>query len=63
VYRNAVEVSGATILGNGAVALILDLERLTHGAVRSLSKGPRGHPAASSERREKNMAVAAFGTG
>ena len=34
-YRHVQVVSGATILGNGTVALILDPERLVQDAVRS----------------------------
>ncbi len=32
VYRNVEEVSGATILGDGTVALILDISKLVHAA-------------------------------
>lgn len=32
VYRNVEGISGATILGDGSVALILDVNRLSHGA-------------------------------
>ncbi|HTS48006.1 MAG TPA: chemotaxis protein CheA [Bryobacteraceae bacterium] len=35
VYRNTSVVSGATILGNGTVALILDPNRLVQSAIRS----------------------------
>ena len=44
-YRHVQLVSGATILGNGAVALILDPERLVQDAVRTIAHGPRGRPA------------------
>jgi len=45
-YRHVQVVSGATILGNGTVALILDPERLAADAVRLGRQGlPRGHPA------------------
>ncbi|HTB96813.1 MAG TPA: chemotaxis protein CheA [Terracidiphilus sp.] len=44
VYRHVQVVSGATILGNGTVALILDPERLIQEAVRSLVDRSRGHP-------------------
>jgi two-component system chemotaxis sensor kinase CheA len=40
-YRHVQVVSGATILGNGTVALILDPERLAQDAVRSASLGVR----------------------
>ncbi len=36
-YRQVQVVSGATILGNGTVALILDPERLVQDAVRQRS--------------------------
>jgi two-component system chemotaxis sensor kinase CheA len=45
-YRHVQVVSGATILGNGTVALILDPERLVHEAVRAIVHGPRGRPVA-----------------
>ena len=44
-YRHVQAVSGATILGNGTVALILDPQRLAQDALRSVTHGPRGHPA------------------
>ena len=34
-YRNVQSVSGATILGDGTVALILDLHRLAQDVIRS----------------------------
>jgi two-component system chemotaxis sensor kinase CheA len=40
-YRHVQLVSGATILGNGTVALILDPERLAQDAVRAGSLGAR----------------------
>jgi two-component system chemotaxis sensor kinase CheA len=40
-YRHVQVVSGATILGNGMVALILDPERLVEEAVRTLARGSR----------------------
>ena len=36
-YRHVQVVSGATILGNGTVALILDPERLVQDAMRTMS--------------------------
>jgi two-component system chemotaxis sensor kinase CheA len=45
-YRHVQVVSGATILGNGTVALILDPERLVQDAVRAIAHAPRGHPGA-----------------
>jgi len=46
VYRHVQAVSGATILGNGTVALILDPERLVQEAlsVRSSSQSARASP-------------------
>jgi two-component system chemotaxis sensor kinase CheA len=44
VYRYVQVVSGATILGNGMVALILDPERLAADAVRSVLRGTRTLP-------------------
>jgi len=46
-YRHVQVVSGATILGDGTVALILDPERLAQDAVRAVSHGPRGRVSAS----------------
>jgi len=40
-YRHVQVVSGATILGNGTVALIVDPERLVADAVRALTIGAR----------------------
>jgi two-component system chemotaxis sensor kinase CheA len=61
-YRHVQVVSGATILGNGTVALILDPERLAQDAVRTITHGPRGRPtpaiayAARQDLREGNAA-------
>jgi two-component system chemotaxis sensor kinase CheA len=58
-YRHVQVVSGATILGNGTVALILDPERLVMDAVRAIEhkqNGVRGRPpvpAAGSGRKRK----------
>jgi two-component system chemotaxis sensor kinase CheA len=41
VYRNVQVVSGATILGNGAVALILDPHRLVQNALQAASQNKR----------------------
>src|ERR1019366_3386799 len=41
LYRHIQVISGATILGDGSVALILDTNRLVHDAIRTMSKGPR----------------------
>jgi len=50
VYRHVQAVSGATILGDGRVALILDPERLVQDAIQAAGHGPRGHPGAASSR-------------
>jgi two-component system chemotaxis sensor kinase CheA len=49
-YRHVQVVSGATILGNGTVALILDPERLAKEAMRSAIHGPRGRPPRAGDR-------------
>jgi two-component system, chemotaxis family, sensor kinase CheA len=43
-YRHVQVVSGATILGDGTVALILDPERLAQDAVRAITQATRGRP-------------------
>jgi two-component system chemotaxis sensor kinase CheA len=43
-YRHVQFVSGATILGNGSVALILDPHRLVQETIRATMRSPRGHP-------------------
>jgi two-component system chemotaxis sensor kinase CheA len=47
-YRHVQVVSGATILGNGTVALILDPHRLVLDAIRSLSTEARGRAGSTS---------------
>jgi two-component system chemotaxis sensor kinase CheA len=42
LYRNVQIVSGASILGNGSVALILDPHRLVQDALRLEAQGRRG---------------------
>jgi len=51
LFRSVTELSGATILGDGSVALILDLHRLAHNVIRNGSlhpgsplRGPRQQP-------------------
>lgn len=44
LYRHVQEVSGATILGNGTVALILDPQRLVQEALRTRTHGTRARP-------------------
>jgi two-component system chemotaxis sensor kinase CheA len=41
LYRNVQVVAGATILGNGTVALILDPHRLVQNVVQSVSQKKR----------------------
>jgi two-component system chemotaxis sensor kinase CheA len=53
-YRHVNVVSGATILGNGTVALILDPERLAQDAVRVTLHRSRGRPAAAPLARQKS---------
>ncbi len=43
-YREVQIVSGATILGNGTVALILDPHRLVQESIRARTHGPRARP-------------------
>lgn len=43
-YRDVQIVSGATILGNGTVALILDPHRLVQESIRARTRGPRARP-------------------
>ena len=44
LFRHVQTISGATILGDGKVALILDPERLVQEVVRGATCGPRGQP-------------------
>ena len=44
LYRHVQTVSGATILGNGTVALILDPHRLVQECIRAVGLRVRGHP-------------------
>jgi two-component system chemotaxis sensor kinase CheA len=48
-YRHVQMVSGATILGDGRVALILDPERLVQDAIKGSSSPARGHPPSGHE--------------
>ena len=57
-YRNVQVVSGATILGNGTVALILDPHRLVQNVVQSMSREPadsQPQPNNSFERKTRSM--------
>jgi two-component system chemotaxis sensor kinase CheA len=54
-YRHVQVVSGATILGDGRVALILDPERLVQDAIAGGRYSARGHPAnAAMDGRSRN---------
>jgi two-component system chemotaxis sensor kinase CheA len=55
-YRHVQVVSGATILGNGTVALILDPERLAQDAVRAIEHSARGRPVAAAVKAESREA-------
>jgi two-component system chemotaxis sensor kinase CheA len=46
-YRHVKVVSGATILGDGTVALVLDPERVAQDAVRAITHGTRAGPSAA----------------
>ena len=61
VYRNVQVVSGATILGNGTVALILDPHRLVQNVVQSLSqkKHSDGRPIGTDRRDPRQAAQCA----
>jgi two-component system chemotaxis sensor kinase CheA len=52
LYRHVQFVSGATILGNGTVALILDPDRLVQEVIRGSIRSPRGrsNPTAATSR-------------
>ena len=59
-YRSVQDVSGATILGNGAVALILDPHRLVQNAIQNGSEqglGRRTLPRAEAEAMENEMVL------
>ena len=53
-YRHIHVASGATILGNGTVALILDPNRLVQDAIRTMSLGSRVEVHASARQRKGN---------
>ncbi len=60
LYRNVQVVSGATILGNGTVALILDPHRLVQNVVQSVSRNNLARPSpahAASQSRRNSVAV------
>jgi two-component system chemotaxis sensor kinase CheA len=55
LYRDVPTVSGATILGNGTVALILDPHRLVQNAVQAGSREGRSHGRRARERGLRNQ--------
>lgn len=57
-YRHVQVISGATILGNGTVALILDPQRLVQDATKAAAHGPRGTPAPAGNNRSINGTLA-----
>jgi two-component system, chemotaxis family, sensor kinase CheA len=56
-YKDVQLVSGATILGNGIVALILDPQRLVRDALRTMSLGPRSEARSASRALAQGAAV------
>ena len=56
LYRHVQVVSGATILGNGTVALILDPQRLVQEAVRAKMQRDRGRAPGLAHERENGHA-------
>jgi two-component system chemotaxis sensor kinase CheA len=56
LYRHVQVVSGATILGNGTVALILDPQRLVQEAVRAKMQRERGRATSPARERETGHA-------
>jgi two-component system, chemotaxis family, sensor kinase CheA len=61
-YRHIHVASGATILGNGTVALILDPNRLVQDAVKTMSLGPLGetHASRGSRRSDARQTMASY---
>jgi two-component system chemotaxis sensor kinase CheA len=58
IYRDVQVISGATILGDGTVALILDLHRMAQSAIRDSSLDRRTRAPCTQEAAHKEMAVA-----
>ena len=58
VYRDVQVISGATILGDGSVALILDLHRLAQSAIRNPVEARTRAPCATAGARKETTAVA-----
>ncbi|MGO8983445.1 MAG: chemotaxis protein CheA [Terriglobales bacterium] len=61
-YRHVDLVSGATILGNGTVALILDPQRMVRDAIQTLSAGGRSSGSRSGEKRSAPTRSSSAGT-
>lgn len=62
LYRHVQAVSGATILGNGTLALILDPQRLVQEAMRAQGirgRPPSDRPAAAQTMRRRSAAIGA----
>ena len=59
LYRHVQVVSGATILGNGTVALILDPQRLVQEAVRAKMQRERGRAPGPGRERESGRRATA----
>ena len=53
-YHHVQLISGATILGNGTVALILDPQRLVQDALRAEASKSRARPASQDSSRKKS---------
>jgi two-component system chemotaxis sensor kinase CheA len=61
LYRNAQVVSGATILGNGTVALILDPHRLVQNVVQGMSRKRRsGARSGRTDRQDSQQRTESF---
>lgn len=63
VYRNIQFVSGATILGDGDVALILDPHRLVQAVLRGVTQSPKALAQAAPAPSPRNLAHAAVSSG
>jgi chemotaxis protein histidine kinase CheA len=61
LYRNVQVVSGATILGNGTVALILDPHRLVQNVLQSMSRDKRSDGRSNSVDRQDSRQTTATG--
>ena len=60
-YRHVHIASGATILGNGRVALILDPNRLVQDAIRTMTRSPRAEGHGRSRARGSELRAAVSG--